>query len=101
MNAVNIGVSVLNMGISLVYVNYKRRETSVRQFEMTFIALSLVQYVIFIAIALLMYLVGQPIDYIMIMVLIALNVLGLQVTQINLVENIKKKYRNRDFNRHF
>ncbi|MBC1561545.1 oligosaccharide flippase family protein [Listeria booriae] len=90
MNAVNIGVSVLNMGISLAYVNYKRRETSPHQFEATFITLSLVQYIIYILIAVGMYFIGQSVDYVLVMVLIALNVLSVQLTQINLVESIRK-----------
>ncbi|WP_430535359.1 hypothetical protein [Listeria rocourtiae] len=90
MNFINIGVSVLNMGISLVYVNYKRRETTPNQFRATFVALSIFQYTLYIGIAVAMYFVGQSINYVTIMVLIALNVLSIQLTQINLVENIKK-----------
>ncbi|MBC2263804.1 oligosaccharide flippase family protein [Listeria booriae] len=90
MNMVNIGVSVLNMGISLVYVNYKRQEQRPRQFQATFIALSIFQYLFYIGIAVGMYFLHQPADYVTIMVLIALNVLSVQLTQINLVENIKK-----------
>ncbi|MBC2324673.1 MATE family efflux transporter [Listeria booriae] len=90
MNFINIGVSVLNMGISLVYVNYKRQEQRPREFQATFITLSIFQYVFYIGIAVGMYFLGQSVDYITIMVLIALNVLSIQLTQINLVESIKK-----------
>lgn len=90
MNFINIGVSILNMGISLVYVNYRRREKTPNQFRATFIALSLFQYTLYIGIAVAMYFLGQSMDYVTIMVLIALNVLSIQLTQINLVENIKK-----------
>lgn len=90
MNLINIGVSILNLGISLVYVNYKRQETRPRQFQATFIGLSIFQYFLYIGIAVAMFFIGQSVDYVTIMVLIALNVLSIQLTQINLVENIKK-----------
>ncbi len=85
-NLVTIGTTVLNLGISLVYPEYKRRP---RDYRNVFITLSLLQYFIYMTLSMLFLFLSGNIDYGLVAVLISVSILNLQLSQLNLVEDIR------------
>ncbi|MBC1888828.1 oligosaccharide flippase family protein [Listeria booriae] len=85
-NLVTIGMTILNLGISLVYPEYKRRE---REYRNVFITLSLLQFVVYIALSLLFFFLSGMGNYGIVAILISVSILNLQLSQLNLVEDIR------------
>ncbi|MBC1308667.1 polysaccharide biosynthesis C-terminal domain-containing protein [Listeria booriae] len=85
-NLVTIGTTILNLGISLVYPEYKRKG---RDYRNVFITLSLLQFIIYIALSLLFFFLSGMGNYGFVAILISVSILNLQLSQLNLVEDIR------------
>lgn len=85
-NFVTIGGTVLNLGISLIYPEYKRKKVN---YKNIFISLSLIQFFTYFAFCFFFWYLSGKNSYGTIALLISVSILNLQLSQINLVENIK------------
>ncbi|EUJ40212.1 hypothetical protein PWEIH_04743 [Listeria weihenstephanensis FSL R9-0317] len=85
-NLVTIGMTILNLGISLVYPEYKRKG---RDYRNVFITLSLIQFAMYIALSLLFFFLSGMGNYGFVAILISVSILNLQLSQLNLVEDIR------------
>lgn len=85
-NIVTIGTTILNLGISLVYPEYKRKDKDYRN---VFLSLSFLQFFIYLIVSLSFWYLSDSNNYGMVAILVSVGILNLQLSQINLVENIK------------
>lgn len=85
-NLVTIGTTVLNLGISLVYPEYKRKDVDYRNM---FITLTFLQFLIYLVVSVTFWRLSQSSNYAIVAILVSVSILNLQLSQLNLVENIK------------
>lgn len=85
-NIVTIGTTVLNLGISLVYPEYKRKKVD---YKNVFLTLSFLQFFVYLIVSLTFWYLSNSKNYGIVALLVSISILNLQLSQINLVENIK------------
>ncbi|MBC1565088.1 polysaccharide biosynthesis C-terminal domain-containing protein [Listeria booriae] len=85
-NIATIGTTVLNLGISLVYPEYKRKEYDYRNL---FISVSIIQFVLYMIVSMLFLFYSSTLNYGLVALLISISILNLQLSQLNLVEDIR------------
>ncbi|MBC2309445.1 NeuD/PglB/VioB family sugar acetyltransferase [Listeria booriae] len=87
-NVVIVGTTILNLGISLIYPHFRKQDKRAKNL---FVSYSFLQFFLYLIISLLILIITKNIVLGISALLISVNVLNLQVTQINLVENLKQQ----------
>ncbi|MBC6130192.1 hypothetical protein HCA00_15360 [Listeria booriae] len=87
-NVVIVGTTILNLGISLIYPHFRKQDKRAKNL---FVSYSFLQFFLYLIISLLILIITKNIILGISALLISVNVLNLQVTQINLVENLKQQ----------
>lgn len=87
-NVVIVGTTILNLGISLIYPHFRKQNKRAKNL---FVSYSFLQFFLYFIISLLILIITKNIVLGISALLISVNVLNLQVTQINLVENLKQQ----------
>ncbi|MBC2115312.1 NeuD/PglB/VioB family sugar acetyltransferase [Listeria booriae] len=87
-NVVIVGTTILNLGISLIYPHFRKQDKRAKNL---FVSYSFLQFFLYLIISLLILITTKNIVLGISALLISVNVLNLQVTQINLVENLKQQ----------
>ncbi|WP_430535233.1 NeuD/PglB/VioB family sugar acetyltransferase [Listeria rocourtiae] len=87
-NVVIVGTTILNLGISLIYPHFRKQDKRAKNL---FVSYSFLQFFLYLIISLLIMVITKNVILGISALLISVNVLNLQVTQINLVENLKQQ----------
>lgn len=87
-NIVIVGTTILNLGISLIYPQMRKEDPYAKKL---FVSYAIIQFFVYGSIAIAVTLITKNLMLGLGLLLISVNVLNLQVTQINLVENLKQQ----------
>lgn len=87
-NVVIVGTTILNLGISLIYPHFRKQDKRAKNL---FVSYSFLQFFLYLIISILIMIITKNVVLSITAMLISVNVLNLQVTQINLVENLKQQ----------
>lgn len=87
-NVVIVGTTILNLGISLIYPHFRKQDKRAKNL---FVSYSFLQFFLYLIISMLILVFTKDVIVGISALLISVNVLNLQVTQINLVENLKQQ----------